>query len=91
MGQRREIPGRLAVAEVVDAPNQFDDIAAALAAGKAVPNVFREVGAKGVGVIAAVHRAGPDEAVAASAQGAGQAFGGEHLLERDQAFESSER
>ena len=90
LSQRGEIAGAVVVAQVVHTPNQLDYIAAALAAGEAMPEVLGQVGDKGVGVIAAMHRARPDEAVAVVCQGGAQALGDEHLLERNEALESRE-
>jgi hypothetical protein len=75
---------------MVHAPNQLDDVTTALATGEAMPEVLGQVGDKGVGVVAAMHRARPDEAVAVVLQGCAQALGDEHLLERDEALESRE-
>ena len=47
----------------IKASDEFDDIAAGIASGKAVPNVFGKADHKGVGVVAAMNRTRAEELI----------------------------
>jgi hypothetical protein len=49
--------------------HQRNDITAGIALGKAMPDIFRKANDKGVGVIAAMHRARAKELVSAFSKG----------------------
>ena len=49
----------------IKASDEFDDIAAGIASGKAVPNIFGKADNKGVGVVAAMNGTGAAELITA--------------------------
>jgi hypothetical protein len=79
--------GRLAVAGAVQLPNELDDIAAAVAAGEAVPQPAATVDDEGGGVVTAVDGTGSRQPVAASGQASEQAPVRQDLLDGDVGFE----
>lgn len=53
----------MSVVFTVEASDEFDDIAAGIASGKAVPNIFGKADHKGVGVVAAMNRTRAEELI----------------------------
>jgi hypothetical protein len=54
----------LPVVFTIKASDEFDDIAAGIASGKAVPNIFGKADNKGVGVVAAMNGTRAEELIA---------------------------
>ena len=54
----------MSVVFTVEASDEFDDIAAGIASGKAVPNIFGKADNKGVGVVAAMNGTRAEEMIA---------------------------
>ena len=81
---------RLSVAQVVEATDKIDDIAAGLTSREAVPEVFRDGDHKGRGIVATVDGAWADESIAAFFEVVGQTLGSEDLRDRDGLLEELE-
>lgn len=79
-GERGETLGSLGEAQPFKAPDEINDITAGLAAGEAVPEVFREADDKGR-AITAVNRAGSDEPIASYPEALRQPVGGQNLFD----------
>ena len=77
----------LVIANAVHTTHQLHHVATALAAGKAIPEIFGEVHDEGMRIVPAVYRTRPYESLAAAFERCAQALGAQHRLDGDGAFE----
>lgn len=82
-GEGGEPEGGIPKGPAIQESDEVDDIAAALAAGEAVPEVLAAADGEGLGIVAAVEGAGPDEVVSPGPKAPEQVLGGKDLLEGD--------
>ena len=90
VGEVCEIACSVVVAAAQKLSCQLDDVTAGTAAGEAVPEVLAAIDDESRGIVAAMDRAGPDQAVGSPPQAVEQASVGEELLDGDHSFETFE-
>lgn len=79
----------LVIVDVVEPPDQLDEIAAALAPGEAVPEVPTTIDDEGRWIVTIMDRTGADEPVTAAAKPVDEAAMREEMLDADSLFEPS--
>jgi len=89
-GDHGEDLSGLAIAAAVEAPDELDDVPAAIAAREATPQVAAAVHDEGGAVVSAVDRAGADEAMAPDRERVEQAPACQDLLDGDALLEQPE-
>ena len=71
----------------IKATDEFDDITAGIASGKAVPDIFGKTDNKGVGIVAAMNWTGAEESIASCFKLCHRAIGFKYLRDGDAALE----